>query len=93
MPGGGTSFRKLQDVEPELTQKVTLDMKREAGNEFDNWAIALWFGDSKVGYIPREKNEVIARLMDAGKRFYATIEAKEYEGNWLRLNVQVLLKD
>jgi HIRAN domain len=89
----GTSFRKLDKVEHELTQKVKLETKREGDNEFDKFAIALLFGKTKVGYIPKDKNEVIARLMDAGKQFYATIQAKEYEGNWLKLEVQVVMKD
>lgn len=89
----GTSFRKLDKVDNELDKKVKLTMKREADNKFDNFAIALWFNQTKVGYVPREKNEVIARLMDAGKEFYATIQAKEYEGNWLKLEIQVLLND
>ena len=89
----GTSFRKLDKVDNELNKKVKLTMKREADNKFDNFAIALWFQQTKVGYVPREKNEVIARLMDAGKEFYATIQAKEYEGNWLKLEIQVLLND
>ena len=43
--------------------------------------------------IPRNKNEVIARLLDAGKKFFATIQAKEWEGNWLRIEIKVFLKD
>jgi hypothetical protein len=31
--------------------------------------------------------------MDGGKHFYATIQTKEYEGNWLRLEIQVIMKD
>ena len=89
----GTSFRKLDEVEAELTATVKLDIKREAKNEFDQFAVALHFSDTKVGYIPKDKNEVIARLMDAGKSFYATVEAKEWEGNWLRLDVRVVMKD
>ncbi len=89
----GTSFRKLDEVKEQLLQKVRLEMKREANNEFDKYAIALWYENTKVGYIPRDRNEVIARLMDAGKQFYATIEAKEMEGNWLKLEVVVMMKD
>ena len=89
----GTSFRKLDQVEAELLSTVALDMKREGKNEFDPFAIALYFREIKVGYIPKEKNQVIARLMDAGKAFYATIQAKEWEGNWLRLDVRVYMKD
>ena len=89
----GTSFRKLDKVENELTQKVKLNTRREADNKFDGFAVALMFGKTKVGYIPKEKNEVIARLMDAGKQFYATIQAKEFEGNWLKLEVEIVMKD
>ena len=89
----GTSFRKLETVEAELISEVKLELKREAGNEHDEMAIGLWFNKNKIGYIPREKNEVIARLMDAGKSFFAVLQAKEWEGNWLRLDVKVYLKD
>jgi HIRAN domain len=89
----GTSFRQLHEVEAELDSEVKLDLKREGKNKFDDWAVALQFGKTKVGYIPRDKNEVIARLMDAGKQFFAVITAKEWEGNWLKLEVKVYLKD
>lgn len=89
----GTSFRKLDEVEKELNTTVKLEAKREAKNKHDDWAICLWFGKTKIGYIPRDKNEVIARLMDAGKQFFATIKAKEWEGNWLKLEIKVFLKD
>jgi hypothetical protein len=89
----GTSFRKLDKVEAELQSTVELQMKREGKNEFDDYAIALYFKETKIGYIPRDKNEVIARLMDSGKAFYSTIQAKEWEGNWLRLDIKVYMKD
>ena len=89
----GTSFRKLDKVQDDLKETVHLEMKREGKNEFDEFAVALWFRDTKVGYIPRQKNEVLARLMDAGKQFYATISANEMEGNWLKLEIKVILKD
>jgi hypothetical protein len=89
----GTSFRKLDAVEPLLSHKVKLEIKREAKNEFDKFAVAFQFENQKVGYIPKNKNETIARLMDAGKAFFGVIEAKEWEGNWLRIEVKVFLKD
>ena len=89
----GTSFRNVKKVEAELLHKVKLEIVREAKNEFDEFAIALHFNKNKIGYIPRDKNEVIARLLDAGKSFFATIEAKEWEGNWLKIEVKVYLKD
>ena len=89
----GTSFRKLETIEPELKSEVKLTCRREAKNEFDPYAISLWFTENKIGYIPRDRNEVIARLMDAGKSFFATLQAKEWEGNWLKLDIKIYLKD
>jgi hypothetical protein len=89
----GTSFRKLDTIEADLAATVVLDIKREGKNEFDKFAVALYYKTVKVGYLPKDKNEVIARLMDAGKEFYATIEAKEWEGTWLRLDVKIYIKD
>src|SRR6476660_1384363 len=80
----GTSFRKLDSIDADLAATVKLDLKRESRNEFDKFAVALYYKAVKVGYIPKDKNEVIARLMDAGKSFYATIAAKDWEGTWLR---------
>src|SRR5690349_6648634 len=65
----GTSFCDLNEIGPRLEAGCALGAKREPKNEFDPFAVSLWAGKMKVGYIPREKNEVIARLMDAGKQF------------------------
>lgn len=89
----GTSFRMLKNVAPSLQAEVKLKTKREADNKYDEFAVALYFENEKIGYIPRDKNEVIARLMDAGKDFFAGIKAKEWEGNWLKIEVKVYLKD
>lgn len=41
-------------------------------NEYDKWAIAVYLTeDDQIGYVSKFKNETIARLMDAGKKFIA----------------------
>ena len=89
----GTSFRKLDTIDADLAATVRLDLKREGRNEFDKFAVALYYQTVKVGYIPKDKNEVITGLMDNGKSFYATIEAREWESTWLRLDVKIYIKD
>jgi len=89
----GTSFRKLDALEHELISEVKIELKRDTANEHDKMAVELLFNTNKIGYIPREKNEVIARLLDAGKTFFGILHAKEWEGNWLRLDIKIYLKD
>ena len=62
----------------ELKPGTELHLYREPDNEYDEWAIAVYItDDDKLGYISRYKNETIARLMDAGKRFIAIVDDPE----------------
>ena len=90
----GTSYLNLQEIEKEIIPKETeLTLQREPENEFDKFAIKLLYKNNKLGYIPKSKNQTIARLMDVGKQFYAKVSAKEWEGKWLRMDLEVFLKD
>ena len=89
----GTSYQKLKEIEPELLHQTVFEMKREAANEFDKKAVAIYYDKNKIGYIPKEKNEVIANLMDAGKKFSAKLISKKWEGNWLQIVVEIYLND
>ncbi len=33
------------------------------------------------------------RFMEAGKLFYAKIQNKEWEGNWLKIEIEIYLKE
>lgn len=91
---GTTFIKNIKEIDKTLTEGQALDLKREANNEYDDFAIAIYTKEgSKIGYIPRDRNETMARLMDAGKWFYATVEEKEKKGSWLKIDIQVYLKD
>lgn len=90
----GTTHVDLRDLEPGLDVGALLTCRREPHNPHDPLAIRLDEGQGrKLGYIPRRKNEVLARLLDAGKTLVARLEAKEWQRDWLRLQVSVLLVD
>lgn len=57
-----------------------LILYREPENKYDKWAIAVYLTENdQIGFISRFKNETIARLMDAGKKFVAiTDDPAEY---------------
>jgi hypothetical protein len=91
----GTSYiDNLDELEPGLTQGKKLNFFREPENPYDSLAIAIRDDKgNKLGYVPRAKNEILARLMDAGKLLYGTIFTKEYVGNWLKITLQIYLDD
>ena len=90
----GTSHLDLLDVENKLNIKDLIIMQREPNNQFDTLAIMLISKDGeKLGYIPQNKNEVLARLMDAGKLIFGKIENKKWIGHWLKLDIKVYLRE
>lgn len=90
----GTMFYEPEEFEPLLKTDSILKMQREPENPYDKFAIALLFEESKIGYIPRNQNEVIARLMDAGKEFTAKVRGKKWyeNSNELKVNIEISMK-
>ena len=59
----------------ELIPGTELTLYREPDNQYDKWAIAVYYGkEDMLGYVTRYKNETIARLMDCGKKFIAIVD-------------------
>lgn len=91
----GTTFRpNIAEIEPGLKIGAKLRLQREPKNEFDGLAIAIYDADNNhLGYIPKSKNEVPARLLDAGKNISANLTAKEWNDAWLKLDIEIFLHD
>lgn len=75
----GAHFYIESPAEKEALEAIApgteLLLYREPENEYDKWAIAVYLTeDDKIGFISRFKNETIARLMDAGKKFVAVAD-------------------
>ena len=43
-----------------------LDLVREADNSFDPYAVAIYYEDFKLGFIPRGSNHDISKYLDMG---------------------------
>jgi len=60
-------FRHYKGMEllEEMEVNDLLELSREPDNVYDDFAIALYWQQEKIGFIPAEFNETIARLLDA----------------------------
>ncbi len=91
---GTTYVDNIEDIEPGLRVGMKLKFLREPDNLYDKLAIkVLDETGNKIGYVPRAKNEILSRLMDAGKLLYGTIYEKDFEGDWLKITMQIYLAD
>ena len=80
--------RLLERIEPGFE----LQLERERENEYDLMAIAVCDDEGRrLGYIPRNVNSDLARLMDLGRRFRAVVTDVDRQGrHYPRLRVAVL---
>lgn len=89
----------LQDVEVFLVPGFRLELLREPQNEYDERAIQIFVSPKdrpkqRIGYIPRAQNEILSRLMDAGKYLYAVIQEKRtHPDGQFDLTIRVFMED
>lgn len=70
----GLRYYDIEAVGPSLTPAQGLRLRREPANPYDALAIeVLTEPGAKLGYVPRHRNPILARLMDAGKLLVAEI--------------------
>ena len=90
----GTAYQNLTEIEKKITvHESKFILKREPDNQYDKFAVVVLFEDKKLGYIPKSKNQTIARLMDAGKLLFGKITQKEMKGKWLKIKMGIYLRN
>jgi hypothetical protein len=88
----GTTFcPQIEELAPKLLPESVLKMLRDPNNPHDEHAIGIYLNSTRIGWIPRELNLIISRLMDAGKAFFCRVVETEWKGTWLRVKVNVYM--
>ena len=91
----GTNYIEgIDELAPHLSIGDKLAFFREPENTYDKRAIVIKNSDGvKLGYVPKKDNIIFSRLMDAGKLLFGKIDAKEWQGNWLKLDIKIYLHE
>ena len=88
----GTTFcTEMDTIEPQLLPDAVLKMIRQPQNKYDELAIGIYFNSTRVGWVPMEHNEVISRLMDAGKAFFCRVEHTSKKGSWVKIKAKIFM--
>ena len=89
-PLAGFQYHRGPAIWPFLQIGETLHLRREPSNPHDRCAVAVWFRNEHLGYIPRRENRTLAQLLDQGERLEATIvRLLEEENPWRKIRFQV----
>lgn len=86
----GFRYYRSENVWLRIKPGDPVTLKREPHNPYDRKAIALYWFDQKLGYIPRVDNSVIANLLDQGASLDACIRKKKESPHFCeRLEIEV----
>lgn len=50
----------------ELKPGMKLELEQEADNKFDPYAVAIYYGDYKLGFVPRSHNQTLCEFLEMG---------------------------
>ena len=92
---GTTHVDNIDDLVEGLIAGDRLRFQRDKDNPYDEMAIrVLNSNDKRIGFIPSDKNEILARLMDGGKLLYGEVLEKELVGErWNKITMRIYLDD
>lgn len=90
---GTTHAPNINDVMEQIPEDALLRFVCEPDNQADPWAIRVEYGGKKIGYMPADKNELIARLMDGGKTLHGSLLECSLQGDWWKVYMEVSLID
>lgn len=88
----GTTFcKEIDEIYPSLLPETTLKMIRDPKNKYDELAIGIYYNKIRIGWVPQNLNEVISRLMDAGKAFFCRVSKVSKKGEWVKIDAKVYM--
>lgn len=71
-----------------------LALRRGTESESGGFAIRVQTPEGeRIGSVPEDCSEILARLMDAGKLLVAKVSRKEVVDHWLDMSIKVYLKE
>jgi hypothetical protein len=82
----------IHDLLDEMKIGTKLRFVREPDNKYDELAILVKDqNNNKLGYVPREKNPILARLMDAGKLIYGTVKTLSDDDSYINIEMEIFM--
>lgn len=91
---GTTHVEGIEEMLADVQMGDRVEFQRDPQNIFDEWAIRVMLpGKGRIGFVPADLNQIIARLMDGGKCVFGQIVDIEQLGRWTKVSMEVYLDD
>jgi hypothetical protein len=91
-PVAGFQYYRGNAIWPLLRVGEKLSLVRESFNDHDRDAVAVYFRNDKLGFVPHRENSAIAQMLDRGERLEAKISRVLNETDpWERVRMSIFL--
>lgn len=91
-PLAGFQYYRGRAVWSFLREGEALRLVREPFNFFDPHAVAVYFRNDKLGYLPQARNRAVAQMLDRGRTVHAEISRLlRSDDPWDRVQIRVSL--
>lgn len=92
-PVAGYQFYDGVEIWSQLQLKQAVKLTREHDNDFDEEAIAVYWKQHQLGYVPHKYKALLTRLMDEGNVLSAEItHLCESHDPWQRIEIAIYLE-
>ena len=89
-PVAGFQFHNGDAIWSSLSVGDELRLVRESSNAHDPDAVAIYFHDDKLGYVPGAENSAISQMLDRGENLQARISRLLMdEDPWQRVRISI----
>ena len=89
-PVAGFQYHEGESDWSRLSAGDQLELLREPANPYDRRAVAVYWREFKLGYVPRAANTACSQMMDRGERLTARIERlRESSDPWKRVEPSI----
>lgn len=91
-PVAGFQFHRGKESWDLMTEGDRLKLIPEPGNKYDDRAIAIYWQDNKLGYLPRRDNAAVSQLLHRRQNVTASIaKLKQSSDPWERIKMEIWL--
>ena len=87
----GFAYYRGKRVLSQIQVNDSLMLKRERNNQYDDKAIAVYWQNLKLGYIPRDENAALAQMLDRGQQVITRVSNLIPDNDWEPMDVEVQL--
>lgn len=94
----GFTYYDGPDVYDELKIGLLVQLKHEPDNHYDAHAVAVFYNECKLGYVPRNENNQLSKLLECGysdimEARIQRISPEEHPENQVQVVVKLIRKN